>query len=537
MKIVEVIQGSQEWHDLRAGHFTASEAPAMAGVSKYQTRSDLLKQKYTGVAAEVTAGQQRIFDRGHAAEAAARPMAEEIIGQELYPVTGISDHHPHLLASLDGCTMLEDIIFEHKLYNADLAAAVESGNLPEHYRVQMDQQLLVSGADKCLFMVSDGTRENCVWGWYRTTPYRIDQLLAGWDQFREDLDAYQPTDEEVKPEGKAPDSLPALSINLTGGVQASNLPDFKAAALSLIDSIKTELVTDQDFSDAESAVKWLQKGEKQLQSSKKAALEQTADINALFETIDELSEQMRQKRLALEKMVKAEKTNRRNQIQRDAEQAFRDWMDSQESPVRVESTLDVAFAMKGKKTISTLQSAADDEVARAKVDASQKIERLKSNAKLLDDQSVGYEFLFSDRQQLLAKAPDDLASTIKARVAEHKEAEQKRQEAERERIRKEEEARVAEEAKPKAAAPSDEPAMQSQSPDQNEPEHRKPIDTSRLTSAAEAFQRGSDLKKPEEVTISRKEYDQLLADQSRLYALLNAGVERWDGFEKAMQAA
>lgn len=539
MRVISVIQGSPEWGKLRANHHTASEAPAMAGVSKYTTRADLLKQKHTGLVPEVTAAQQRIFDRGHAAEATARQIAEEVIGEELYPVTGVSEEHPHLLASLDGCTMLEDVIWEHKLWNAELAAAVEAGNLDDHYTVQMDQQLLVSGAERCLFMVSDGTRNNCVWCWYERDESRFDSLLAGWKQFDADLQAYQPTDEAVKPEGKAPDSLPALSINIAGGVQASNLPDFKAAALALIDGIKTELVTDQDFSDAESATKWLQKGEKQLKASKDAALQQTADINALFQTIDELAEQMRQKRLTLEKLVKAEKTNRRNQIQRDAEQAFRDWMEAQESPAPVSGEIDVAGAMKGKKTIASLQSAADDEVARAKVVASQEIDRLKSNAKLLDEQSDGYGFLFSDRLTLLAKAPDDLAATIKARIAEHKEAEQKRQDAERERIRQEEEAKAKAkaEANARAATVQDEPPMQTHNPSQGEPGYRAPIDTSRLNAAADSFQRGIQVAKPADVTITRKEYDQLLADQARFYALLNAGVESWSGYAAAMEKA
>ena len=43
-------QGSAEWHALRARHFTASEASAMLGVSKYQTRDELLHQKHTGLA-------------------------------------------------------------------------------------------------------------------------------------------------------------------------------------------------------------------------------------------------------------------------------------------------------------------------------------------------------------------------------------------------------------------------------------------------------------------------------------------------------
>jgi predicted phage-related endonuclease len=71
-------QGSDAWHALRAKHYTASEASAMLGASKYQTRADLMKRKATGLAEEIDAATQRRFDAGHAAEAAARPIVESI---------------------------------------------------------------------------------------------------------------------------------------------------------------------------------------------------------------------------------------------------------------------------------------------------------------------------------------------------------------------------------------------------------------------------------------------------------------------------
>ena len=52
MKVHNVQQGSPEWHALRANYFTASEAPAMMGASKYQTRDDLLAMKKTGIVDE-----------------------------------------------------------------------------------------------------------------------------------------------------------------------------------------------------------------------------------------------------------------------------------------------------------------------------------------------------------------------------------------------------------------------------------------------------------------------------------------------------
>lgn len=532
MKIHTVRQGTEEWHALRANHFTASEAPAMAGVSKYQSRADLLKLKYTGEIPEVSTAQQRLFDKGHAAEAAARPIAEEIIGEELYPATATSEDHPHLLASFDGCTMLEDVIWETKLWNQDLAAAVRADDLPEHYLVQMDQQLLVSGAEKCLFTCTDGTPENTVYCWHYPNEERFKRLLAGWEQFRQDLADYQPTEQKVAPQGETPETLPALQIDLTGMVKASNLPQFKERALAMIEGIKTTLSTDKDFADAESTVKFLQKGEKQLEGSKKAALEQTASISELFSTIDELRETMRQKRLHLNKLVTAEKENRRLEILNKAVRSFTDWMASLDAPAQISGTLDVASAMKGKKTIATLQAAADDEVARAKIEAQQEAKRLTDNKALIEKHQGDYAFLFSDWRDLIQKDAEFIKLQVENRIAHHKQEEQKKLDAEREKIRLEE----AEKAKAEAAKP-EQPEAQRESRGAGEPTTRRPIDTSRLSAAAShagSLKPGSEVAAPEQVTIPRKEYEQLLADRDMLDALRAAGVDNWSGFDEAM---
>ncbi|MGH8333688.1 MAG: YqaJ viral recombinase family protein, partial [Pseudomonas sp.] len=85
MTIHDEEQGSSEWLALRANSYTASEAPAMMSASKYQTRTDLLKLKKTGIAPDVSQAQQRIFDKGHATEAMARPILELRTG-DLYPI-------------------------------------------------------------------------------------------------------------------------------------------------------------------------------------------------------------------------------------------------------------------------------------------------------------------------------------------------------------------------------------------------------------------------------------------------------------------
>ena len=120
MQTHNLTQGSPEWLAFRASHCTASDAAAMLGISPYKTREALLQEKATGIRPEVDAATQRRFDEGHRLEALARPLAEKIIGEELYPVTGSSDEYPRLAASFDGLTLLGDTAWEHKTLNASL---------------------------------------------------------------------------------------------------------------------------------------------------------------------------------------------------------------------------------------------------------------------------------------------------------------------------------------------------------------------------------------------------------------------------------
>lgn len=446
MIILNLVQGTPEWNATRAKYFTASEAPIMMAASASVKRSELLRMKATGTEREFSDWFQRnILDKGHEIEEAARPLAEQIIGEELYPVTALDDAE-RFLASFDGITMLEDVTWECKQWNEEKAADVRSGKVPDCDYWQVVQQLYVSQAEKALYMVTDGTQENTVHVWAYPNQDDVKTLIAGWEQFAADLESYTP--EELKPEpvGRNLEELPALVVDISGEVRASNLPEFKDRALAMIASVKTELVTDQDFADAEKAIKAFDKAEKQLEAAKTAALQQTASIDELFKTIDHLKAEMRDKRLLLNRTVKAEKENRKAQIVEQADRAFTAWLNQQASPAPVNVHFAPAIAMKGKKTISSLQSAADDALAAAKVEAKQQIDLFKSNLAILEAKGKEHRFLFSDWKQLIAKQPEDLESTITARIAEHEQREQAKLEAERERIRREEEARAKAEA-------------------------------------------------------------------------------------------
>ena len=432
MKIHNVAQGSAEWLALRAQHFTASEAPAMMGASKYQSRTDLLMAKKTGITPDVTPSQQFIFDKGHATEAMARPLAEALIGEELYPIVATEGN---LLASMDGATMLGETLFEHKLWNESVVAQVKAGDLAPHYYWQLEQQLLVSGAERVIFVCSDGTPENFVHMEYRPVAGRAAQLIEGWKQFEVDLANFEMADAPSIAVGKAPDELPALRIELTGMVTASNLKVFEDSALAVIDSVKTTLSTDQDFADAKKAVKWCGDVEEAVSIAKKQALSQTQSIDELFSSLDRISAHARETRLKVDKLVKAQELLVKTTIKQKAELALA------EHVAGINRTLgqvalpnvhvDFAGAMKSKRTIASLQDAVDTELARAKIDASQAADSIRLNLNSLAELAVDHAFLFSDVQQLVTKANDDLVTLIKFRISEHQKAEQAKADAKR----------------------------------------------------------------------------------------------------------
>ncbi|WP_085600363.1 MULTISPECIES: YqaJ viral recombinase family protein [unclassified Pseudomonas] len=460
MKIHNVAQGSAEWLALRAQYRTASEAPAMMGASKYQTRTELLTLKKTGIAPEVTQAQQHIFDKGHATEAMARPLVEDMIGEELYPVIGTDGN---LLASMDGATMLGETLFEHKLWNESLAAQVRAGELEPHYFWQLEQQLLVSGAERVIFVCSDGTAEKFVHLEYRPVPGRAARLIEGWKQFEADLANFEMAEAPSIVVGKAPDELPALRIELTGMVTASNLKVFEESALAVIDSVKTTLSTDQDFADAKKAVKWCGDVEEAVAVAKKQALSQSQSIDELFSSLDRISAHARETRLKVDKLVKAQELLVKSNIKQKAEQALTDHVTAINKTLgRVTLpavSADFAGAMKNKRTIASLQDAVDTELARAKIAASQAADGIRLNLSSLAELAVDHTFLFNDVQQLVTKANDDLVALIKVRISEHQKAEEEKAEAQRERIRKEELQKIEDEAKAKQVVePVAEPA-------------------------------------------------------------------------------
>ena len=445
----KIIQGTPKWHEFRAQHLNASDAPAMMGESPYKTRDALLREKATGVVAEVSSETQRRFDDGHRFEVLARPLAEKIIGEELYPVVGSNGK---FAASFDGMTMPGDVIFEHKTLNAALAAIDPDEELPLYYRIQMEHQLMVSGAEKCLFMASKWDAAGQLIGeshrWHSPDLALRQRIVDGWAQFERDLTGYVPP--EVKPEavGRAPDALPALRIELTGQVTTSNLAEFRAHAQEVLAGIKRDgFQTDEDFASADKTAKWCADVESRLDAAKQHALAQTTSIDELFRTLDAIKEDTRQVRLGLEKTVKARKEAVKLERIAKAKSDFAAHvaaLQSEIADVRL-AVLEPDFggAIKGLKTLTSVDNAIGVAMANAKIYADQQAADVREKLGWLGENAAEHRALLADLQQLIAKPLDDFKLMVTTRIDAHRRAEEARLEAERERIRNEEAAKLA----------------------------------------------------------------------------------------------
>lgn len=472
MNTVDLIQGSEAWHAHRAQHDNASDAPAMMGCSPYETRTELLHRLATGITADVDAATQARFDEGHRCEALARPLAEAIIGEPLYPVTGTKGRRS---ASFDGLTLSERKNFEHKSLNDKLRAVMVEGctgaDLPLEYRVQMEQQSEISECEETLFMASKWEGDTLIEErhcWYKPDLELRAQINAGWDQLNKERATYVPVEVIDKPVARVVTSLPSVSVQVSGAlVVRDNFGKFETALRRFIETdliLKPE--TDQDFADMAAQIKALKGAEEALDAAETQMLSQVESVDAIRRTKEMLHELARTQRLAAEKRLDARKLAIKGEIVAEGVTKLREHIESLNTrlgkPYMPVIPADFGAVIKNLRTVESLRNAVNTELARATIEANRVADRIDANLKHLQEKASAHKFLFADTASIVLKAPDDLQALVANRIGEHDRAEAARLEAERERIRKEEQERADREARQRQAEADAEAARQAQ---------------------------------------------------------------------------
>ena len=461
-QVINHEQGSAAWHQHRREHFNASDAPAMLGCSPYKTRSALLHETATGIVdAEIDAATARRFADGHRIEALARPLAEQIIGEELAPLVLADGKYS---ASFDGLTFEGDVAWECKTLNAALREAIpkrldgipESGHqLPEHYRAQLEHQAMVSGCERILFTAASLDGDEISEGrhcWYTPDPAMRARLVAGWAQFEKDVAAYVPEDRQAPVTATPMESLPAVVVQVQGALTVGgNLDAFGLALRDFIARIPQRPQTDQQFADAEAACKALKKAEDALTQAEDGALAQISDVELMRRTVADLKELARSTRLATEKLVKAEKDARRTEKVMAARAEFERHVARLQMDIKgvrlIVQMPDFGGAIKGLSSLASIDDKLTAALLAGQAEANTLAGRIANNLRTLDSVPQ-YAHLFADRQELAYKDAETLGLLMQKRV----DAEAARIEAERERIRQEEERKAREAAERQAEA-------------------------------------------------------------------------------------
>lgn len=145
---LSIEQGSPQWHEFRKNGIGASECAAIFGKCKYNTPFQLWEKKVYDIETEVNPA----MIKGSQMEPIIRQQAESVLGEEFPAACGIHEKHEFIRASLDGINSAGDVIMEIKYASKVNHAIATSGKVPEHYMYQVQQQLLVSGAKKALYV-------------------------------------------------------------------------------------------------------------------------------------------------------------------------------------------------------------------------------------------------------------------------------------------------------------------------------------------------------------------------------------------------
>lgn len=450
MKILDgIIQGENSWHLARAKYRrTASLAPAIMGSSKKKSRTEVIAYMATGVEKEFSQWvQENLLDRGLLIEAYAKPLAEKIIGKKLYPITAISDDE-YMLASYDGLSADDEDAWECKSWNEKKAEDVRAGIVPSEDLWQVVQQLAI-GANRCLYMVTDGTEDRTEYCWLlrEEVTEEIDLLIAGWNQADKDVANYQHIEHIEKPKAEVCIKLPALFVHARGEITTHNMQEFGEALQAKLEEVRAiALVTDQDFSNAKAAAKMFRDKAKEIKVSKESMLSQTVTIGEAARMMDAWSKDLNETALKLEKDVEREDLAKKRVMVGEAGIAFSAHVEALESETRpIQLNVprpDFAVAIKNKRTYASMQGALDDALAQGRIDADAIAKDVRAKLAWCKEHAAGMSFLFPDLQQVIVKPFDDFRLTVTTRIEAQQKAEAAKLEAERVHIQAEEEAKA-----------------------------------------------------------------------------------------------
>ena len=150
----ELQQNTAEWLEFRRSKIGSSDAPIIMGKSPWKNPHQLWEEK---AGLRTASFESRAMQRGQQLEPEARKLFELKTGLVVWPDVLIHPSHNFMIASLDGITMDGKTAVEIKCPGAKTHQMALDGEIPEHYRIQMQHQMMVAGLDTMFYFSYDGT--------------------------------------------------------------------------------------------------------------------------------------------------------------------------------------------------------------------------------------------------------------------------------------------------------------------------------------------------------------------------------------------
>lgn len=430
MKVLDVTQGSDEWHALRDQHPSASEASIIFGANPNVSRLDLMDYQARGEKPQHSRYvEDVIFASGHEIEAQARPIIEHWLGEDLYPITA-TDDDGWLLASFDGVTFDNRVNWECKQWNKDKAEKVKANTVPATDYWQLVHQFAVNPeAERILYTVTDGTEANTLTVEIRPHEGEFaDQVLElkrHWALFERDRASYVPPErDEGHGLGGALESFERLFPARGDGLPdlPDDMDDFVLRVNSVLDTIPLQPQSgDKPLADADSGAKWCASLENRIDAVRDELIRTHPELAETLDKLDEARDAARDVRLKAEKVVKKGKDERKKAEEDRARERFIAYVTEQADEYAqpaLECIGDVidASPMKGKKTLKGCRDAMEQRLAEARIEADSVIEAISQNIEHIQYQGLDYLDL-SDWRKLLRLDPRTFAERIEQRIA------------------------------------------------------------------------------------------------------------------------
>lgn len=183
MKILNLKQGTQEWLESRKNSFNASETPALFGVNPFTPKNPLelahLKYGYLEIF------QNKAMKNGHDNELWIRSYVLNKTGIIFVPLVGAWEEDERFRASFDGISFELDVVLEIK-YSKHTFNKVKNGEIPKNYYIQVQHQLMVSGAEKALFAVANPESKEVIIKEIKPDKTLFKEIKERWECFEKE---------------------------------------------------------------------------------------------------------------------------------------------------------------------------------------------------------------------------------------------------------------------------------------------------------------------------------------------------------------